>query len=272
MNDFTSNAFGPLEDLHCHSYLSSCCNDKNMTPTTLLTHGQQADYSSICLTDHLWDDAVSGSSTWYQPQNITHVQKSLLLPKGAIPFYFGCETELPANGIPALHPDHFSLFDFVVIPVNHMHMGELTRSKTINSPKEMALYIEDRLENLLFLDLPFEKIGLAHLTCNLMYNEGNILDVVQAMNYSRLLSIFSGYAQKGTGIELNAHAFPNWEEDKEMLLKIYLAAKEAGCLFYLSSDAHKVEDLSAVANNLPPVIEALHLTSNNRYRISPPSI
>lgn len=265
------NSFGPLEDLHCHSHLSSCCSDPNMTPDQLLAHAEQAGYSGICLTDHLWDQAMAGASPWYEPQNIAHVQKSLPLPKGNLPFYFGCETELPLSCIPALSKEHFNLFDFVVIPVNHMHMGLLTRLDGIDSEEKMARYMEDRLEKLLTQDLPFSKIGLAHLTCHLMYKEGSVAKVVRAMNYQRLVSIFSGYAKAGAGIELNAYAFTDWENHSDDFLKIYFAAKEAGCLFYLCSDAHSLLALDAVEKNLPPIIKALGLTSDHRYRI-PPSL
>ena len=44
-------------------------------------------------------------------------------------------------------------------------------------------------------------------------------------------------------------------------------AKEAGCRFYCSSDAHSVEALDGVPKNLPAVIQALGLTEADAYRI-----
>lgn len=118
-----------LNDLHCHSSLSACCADKRMTPERILRHAEEAGYETICLTDHLWDSAVPGASGWYAPQNIEHVRAALPLPQApSCHFYFGCETELPVNGVPALSREHFDLFDFVVIPVNHMHMAGLVRA------------------------------------------------------------------------------------------------------------------------------------------------
>lgn len=257
-----------LNDLHCHSSLSACCADKRMTPERILRHAVEAGYETICLTDHLWDSAVPGASGWYAPQNIEHVRAALPLPQvPSCHFYFGCETELPVNGVPALSREHFDLFDFVVIPVNHMHMAELVRAEGVDTPEKMAVNIENRLENLLEQNLPFRKIGLAHLTIGLMFREGKIADVMRAMNEARLLRIMKGYAAAGTGIELNATAFSEMTDRPDDILKIYRIAKEAGCRFYCSSDAHSVEALDGVPKNLPAVIQALGLTEADAYRI-----
>ena len=257
-----------LNDLHCHSSLSACCADKRMTPERILRHAVEAGYETVCLTDHLWDSAVPGASGWYAPQNIEHVRSALPLPQApSCHFYFGCETELPVNGVPVLSREHFDLFDFVVIPVNHMHMAGLVRAEGIDTPEKMAVNIENRLEGLLEQNLPFRKIGLAHLTIGLMFREGKIADVMRAMNEARLLRIMKGYAAAGTGIELNAGSFSEMADRPDDILKIYRIAKEAGCRFYCSSDAHSVEAMDGVPKNLPAVIQALGLTEADAYRI-----
>ena len=257
-----------LNDLHCHSSLSSCCGDERMVPERILRHAVEVGYEAICLTDHLWDSAVPGASKWYAPQDIAHVRSALPLPEDpACRFYFGCETELPISGVPALLRENFDLFDFVVIPVNHMHMAGLVRAEGIDTPEKMAVNIENRLENLLEQDLPFRKIGLAHLTCSLMFREGKIADVMRTINEARLLRILKGYAAAGTGVELNAFAFSEMADRPDDILKIYRIAKEAGCRFYSSSDAHSVEALDSVPQTLPAVIQALGLTEADAYRI-----
>ena len=256
-----------LHDLHCHSHLSSCCHDEKMTPQRILDFAQTNNYTAQCLTDHLWDRAIPGASGWYAPQDIEHVQSALPLPKGSVPFYFGCETELPANGVPALAKDHFELFDFVVIPPNHMHMPGLVRPEGIDTPAKMARLMEDRLEKLIEQDLPLGKIGIAHLTCSLMFREGSVADVVARMDEARLLRIFKGYAQAGAGIELNMCAFQELETRPEETLLLYRIAKEAGCRFYASSDAHAVEGLERVPQLLPVLVEKLGLTQAHQYHI-----
>lgn len=256
-----------LNDLHCHSNLSACSHDVNMTPDVILKFAEAHDYSAVCLTNHLWDSAVPGASDWYAPQDIDHVFKAAPLPQGKVPYYFGCETELPANGIPALAKEHFDLFDFVVIPPNHMHMAGLVRPAGVDTPAKMARLVEDRLENLLEQDLPFKKIGIAHLTCGLMFTEGSVADVVACMDEARLLRIFKGYAQAGTGIELNCGCFEELETRPEETLLMYRIAKEAGCLFYGSSDAHDVQGLENVPQLLPRLAELLGLTEKDQYHI-----
>lgn len=255
-----------LEDLHVHSHLSSCCTDARMTPEAMLAFAEAHDYAALCVTDHLWDRAIPGASRWYAPQDIEHVHASLPLPKSEkLPFYFGCETELPANGVPALAREHFDLFDFVIIPPTHMK--GLVRPEGVDTPKKMAEYVTDRLENLLNLDLPFEKVGIAHLTDPLMFAEGSIAEVIREMDFRRLERIFRGYAAAGAGIELNAASFPEWETHSEDILSIYRIAKEAGCKFYACSDAHAIEELRAVPEFIPEVVERLKLTADDQYCI-----
>lgn len=260
-------AFERLEDFHCHSHLSACCMDDTMTPQTLLSHAQAHQYRALCLTDHLWDASIPGSSSWYAPQDIDHVLSSRPLPQGSVPFYFGCETELPASGVPALARDHFDLFDFVVIPPNHMHMHGLVRPQGIDTPEKMARLLEDRLENLLMRDLPFEKIGIAHLSGDIINDTLTGADIFRAMDETRMARIFSGYAKAGAGIELNAYAFNNWDTRSADFLRIYAIAKDVGCKFYLCSDAHCTVALDAVVDFLPKVVDALGLTEENRYSI-----
>jgi len=55
-------------DLHIHSYLSSCSDDPEQTPEAILSHAKKYGLKTICLTDHFWDSAVPGASEWYAPQ------------------------------------------------------------------------------------------------------------------------------------------------------------------------------------------------------------
>lgn len=257
-----------LNDLHLHSRLSLCATDKELVPEAILKHAEENDYLELCLTDHLWDPAIPGASDWYAKQDIDHVRQFERLPKSQkLPFYFGCETELPANGVPALAREHFDLFDFVVIPPNHMHMIGLVRPPEIDTPRKMANFVQDRLEGLLEQDIPFRKVGIAHLTGHLMFREGSVADVCACMSEARLLRIFRGYAEAGAGIELNIGSIDLNGGRRDDMLLMYRAAKEAGCKFYCCSDAHTREELKLVSMRARPVIDALELTAEHQYRI-----
>ena len=69
-----------------------------------------------------------------------------------------------------------------------------------------------RLEELQQLNLPWEKIGIAHFTCHLTFKEGNVANVIDCMPENRIMKIFSFFAKHKTGIELNASSFtPGWQ-------------------------------------------------------------
>ncbi|HOJ10116.1 MAG TPA: PHP domain-containing protein [Clostridiales bacterium] len=255
-------------DLHQHSITSFCCSDKEMIPQRLLSNAVENGYDTICITDHVWDALVPGASKWYSEQPIEHVCQSLPLPSAeGIRFCFGCETEYCGGEKLGLARSSFSLFDFVVIPINHFHMLDFVRPSSINTAILVADLLLTRLEELQQLDLPWEKIGIAHLTSRLAFREGNVADVYDYMPEDRLLQIFGFFAQYGTGIELNACSFrPGWEERFNSLMRPYSLAKQAGCKFYFASDAHKVSELSMM-NLLHPAINALDLRAEDLYRI-----
>ncbi len=259
--------FAMDHDYHCHTVLSRCCKDARMTPEVLLTYAVQAGYSAICVTNHLWDEAVPGASPWYQPQGIENAQRDLPLPTAAgVRFYFGCETEFDAKMQLALLPQHFALFDFVAIPVCHMHMKDLVRPSGIHTARDMANVLMERLEVLLTMDLPWRKVGLAHLNARHLYGEGNAAQVLEQTDVQRMTRIFAKAAALGAGIELNASAFAEAApDDFEAHIAFFRLAKAAGCTFYCASDAHKPEKLNI--SGLARVAEALNLTKAERYLI-----
>ncbi len=260
--------FSLLHDLHCHSHLSSCAKDERMTADNIFQHAKDKGYTTQCITDHLWDKKVPGASKWYEPQDILHVQKSLPFSDfSPVRTLFGCETEYIGHGVLGLHRAHFDLFDFVVIPVNHTHMKGFVRPDDVNSEEKMAHLMVERLEELTKMDLPFEKVGIAHLTGTLMYKEGDVKKIFRLMDETRLMKVFDFFAKKGAGIELNASSFPDFELDKDAWLRLYRMAKKAGCTFYAASDAHSIEALDDIQKYLPAVVSNLGLTDKEQYLV-----
>ena len=79
-------------DLHIHSKLSSCSRDPGQTTEAILRYAEENGLKKICITDHYWDEKVPGASSWYAPQNTTHIRESLPLPKSdKVEFLFACE-------------------------------------------------------------------------------------------------------------------------------------------------------------------------------------
>jgi len=255
-------------DIHLHTYLSDCCHDENMTAAAVLDHAVKHDYDTICYTDHCWDSTVPGASSWYAPQSVDHVFSKHPLPESKdVRICMGVETEYCGGKKLGLSRAAFDKFDFVVIPPNHYHMKNFVRPEHINTPEAIAELLMTRLEELQQLDLPWNKIGIAHLSCGLMNTAGTVSEVFRLLPVERMEKIFRVFAQRGTGIELNAGCFPDKApEDFAEIMRPYHIAREAGCKFYFCSDAHAVKSLDIDAK-LAPVIADLQLTDELIYRI-----
>lgn len=254
-------------DYHIHSLLSSCSSDPDETPERILRYGEELGFTDLCLTDHLWDSLIPCQDGWYEPQNVEHVMHSLPLPQGKnTRFHFGCETEMGTGGIIALHKDNFDKFDFIIVPTTHLHFG-FDISKNADARERAEAYV-NRFEALLNYDLPFRKVGIAHLACELLLS-GRRAEVLDLVDKNRLAEAFKAAANKGMGIELNACDF-NFKNENEVqrqtVIGIFRLAKEQGCKFYLGSDAHHPKDLTVAYERFSFAIDALDLTEDDKFR------
>lgn len=256
-------------DFHIHSYLSSCSNDPEQTPARILRYGEENGYHHICLTDHFWDSpAVAGASEWYLPQDFAHVTKSLPLPQGTnTAFHFGCETDMDKTLTVGVARETWEKFEFVIVPTTHMHM-RMNVPREATAAERTRLYVA-RLDALLDKDLPFQKIGVAHLATALVYRGGaweQVLDGVDDATFTRL---FARVAQKGAGVELNADDFcfeTKMPEQQKSVLRVFRLARDAGCKFYLGSDAHHPAALDRAPAIFQSAVERLELTEADKFR------
>ena len=244
-----------------------------MTPQTILDYAVKNSFTDICLTDHFWDENVPGA-TPYIADNMTYscLAKALPLPTSdVVRFMFGCETELDMRGTLAISRETFDKFDFVVIPINHFHMNGFTVSEEdFCHPHRIASLWVERFLHVLGKDLPFSKIGFAHLSCELMDVSSRTahLDVCDLISEDDLKRCFSRAAERGAGIELNFETFFDYSESElERLLRMYRVAKDEGCKFYFGSDAHHPEELSRSKDKFNIVVDLLGLTEDDKYRV-----
>ena len=259
------------QDYHIHSFLSSCSSDPEQTPARIVQLAQAAGLTQLCLTDHLWDADVPGASRWYEPQNIDHVRQALPLPSvPGVEFRFGCETDLDKHMVLGLTRAHFDLFDFVIIPTTHLHMSGFTIDPEQDADEVRARLYVERLDAVLSMDIPFEKVGIAHLTCRLIAKGDwdrhiRVLDMIPSDTFRRL---FSRMAEKGCGFELNFPVFSYSEEQLERILRPYRIAKACGCRFYFGSDIHHPQALEngGVRKNFERIAELLALTEDDRFK------
>jgi histidinol phosphatase-like PHP family hydrolase len=118
------------------------------------------------------------------------------------------------------------------------------------------------------MDLPFHKIGIAHLTCPLIARESwqEHIAIIDSISDEMFGELFSIAAKKGVGIELN---FPirKYEGDElDSILRPYRIAKANGCKFYFGSDAHHPSELAGAKQRFEQIIDALELTEDDRFR------
>ena len=251
-------------DLHIHTQLSLCSGDPEQTPQAILNYGVENGFKTLCLTDHMWDAKVPGASEWYQKQPYERIIRSLPLPQAeGVRYLFGCETDLDRYMTVGVSREVLDKLDFCIIPTTHLHMDGFTLDGSEDAAQRAKLWI-DRFDGVLDMDLPFEKIGIAHLTCSLIYRNRyiEVLNLIPDSEYHRL---FAKAAKVGVGIELNFPSLSLKEEEVRPNLKPYLIAKEEGCRFYFGSDAHTPADLKNAKANFENIIDLLGLTEDDKF-------
>lgn len=261
------------QDLHLHSLLSACSRDPRQTAADILKAAKENGLSTICLTDHYWDSAVSGASDWYAPQNFDHISASRPLPQAdGIHFLFGCETDLDQNMTLGLPSSRYDDFDFIVIPTTHLHMKGFTLSeRDAESTSARARLWVERLDAVLQMELPFYKVGLAHLTCKLIgRTPQERLAVLDRIPQNEMERLFQKAATLGVGIELNMDDMTFSDEEADSVLRIFRTARNAGCKFYTASDSHHPEHFDAYRPIMERAIDLLGLCETDKFCIGYP--
>ncbi len=251
-------------DLHIHTQLSLCSGDTEQTPQAILEYGLENGFKTLCLTDHMWDARVPGASEWYQRQPYERIIKSLPLPQAkGVRYLFGCETDLDRQVTLGIAPETLEKLDFCIIPTTHLHMNGFTVEGTEDAAQRARLWVE-RLDKVLDMDLPFHKIGIAHLTCSLIFKK-HYLEVLNLLTDDEYHRLFAKAAKTGVGIELNFPSLRLTEEEVEPNLRPYRIAKAEGCKFYFGSDAHHPADLKEAKGNFEHTIDLLDLKEEDKF-------
>lgn len=258
-------------DLHIHSLLSRCSRDREQTAENILRYAEANGLSTICMTNHFWDADVSEPNDWYWAQDYAHLAQAKPLPQSEnVKFLFGCEAELDKDLVLGMAPSRWDAFDFVIIPTTHMHMAGFQVEKGITLEDRIEQYVK-RLDAVLSMDLPFHKIGIAHLACRLVYPDQDFSQVLDAVDERELKRLFSKAALLGVGIELNAVDFrvdQRTAEQMKATYRIFGIAKEQGCKFYLGSDSHRPSGFVRAMECFERAISELGLCEEDKFRPS----
>lgn len=254
-------------DLHIHSRLSPCSGDENQTCAGILEYAKQNGLTTVAVTDHFWDSSVPGASGWYKPLDHAHLSKSLPLPEDdSVRFLFGCETDMEMAGNVGLKKENFELFDFVIVSTTHFHMTGFTVPEGMTENERKERYVK-RFHQLLASDIPFHKVGLAHLTCNLIDHSSHEahIRVVDMVSDNEFYEVFRGVAAAGLGVELNFYVDRYTEDELKRILRPYHIAKECGCKFYLGSDSHHNKNLLNAPKKLQSTLDAFPLDETDKF-------
>lgn len=256
-------------DLHIHTHLSLCSQVKEQTMENILKNAEEHNYSTICFTDHFWDEAVPGApNDFYEIQNYPFITQELPLPKSdSVRVLFGCETEYCGGDKVGVSKEKWDKFDFIIIPPNHYHMDVPVTGRKLNTPEEAGLFFSERMLELTKADLPWKKIGIAHMTDPLIYPQGGEEGrekAYESVDFDILREAFTFFAKAGAGIELNDDSFRTEWTLTYKGLAIYRLARDCGCKFYRGSDAHGPGSLNT-CKWMTEATKLLELTEKELY-------
>ncbi|MBE6717427.1 MAG: hypothetical protein E7573_10980 [Ruminococcaceae bacterium] len=254
-------------DFHIHSTVSRCCKDPGQTPDRILRYAEENGFNKICLTNHFWDEKVESEAEWIEEHGYSYLTSVLPLPESeGINFLFGAELDMDYNGMLGISEEILSELDFVTVATTHMHLDGNTVREKIKTPEEGAEIWLEKIRTLLKKDLPFHKMGIAHITTGHILKE-KTPEVIKLLTDEDLYNVFTACAAKGLGIELNTKTIFNSEEEKEILLRPYFIAKDCGCKFYLGSDSHKTSALDTAKENFERIITLLDLEEKHKFKL-----
>ena len=257
-------------DYHIHSRLSTCSRDEEQNPERILKYALDHDFKRVAVTDHFWDANIPGASDWYKPQNFEWISKNLPLPRAeGVEFLFGAETEMDKDGNIGISRSCIDKLDFLIVPTTHLNnVGFGISEELAKTPEGRAETWFSKFNALLSKDLPFHKIGAAHLACSLIAKDREIyLRTLELLSEDELRKSFKRAADIGIGIELNSFDMSFKENEAMTVLRIFEIAKSQGCKFYLGSDAHHPKALDSAKAIFERAVDYLELKESDKFYI-----
>jgi len=235
-------------DIHLHSHLSACSNDPEQNAERILRYGVKNHLKHLCITDHFWDKAVPGGDfysteapTRFRWGDLEWVSRNLPLPQAeGTRFHFGVEADMDENHVIGITRETAEKLDFIVVPNSHMHIIGLPLGQNLKDELELRKKVFlHRWNVILESGLPYHKMGLAHITCDLAASnrERSVL-LWDSITDDEYKSYFSRTEKLGMGVEINEDPENYTDAQFERILRVLKLAIECGCHFYFGSDAH----------------------------------
>ena len=115
-----------LHDIHTHNVFSNCCIDPNASTEAFVKKEEELGMKLFGLSNHIWDERVSGGSYWYKHQTIRKAKEAKAALHSSNPelkLLFGVESEYyGCKDILGLSVDGAAEFDYALVPFSHLHM------------------------------------------------------------------------------------------------------------------------------------------------------
>ena len=258
-------------DLHIHSFCSACVrNDCEQSPSNMLEYAKNNGFSTICITDHFWDETIPCLSDWHRQHTFERISQVKPLPMAEnINFLFGCETDLDREMTLGISRERMEAFDFIIIATAHLAGGGFTIPiENDSDPEAKAMHWVRRLDAVLGMNLPFHKIGIAHLACpQMMKSREGYIRLMNLIPEKDMWHLFERAAMLGCGIELNASDMQYAEDEAEAVLRPFKIAKQCGCKFYFGSDAHHAPRFDIAKGIFEKTVDQLGLCESDKFVI-----
>ena len=239
-------------DLHIHTYLSSCCADKNnQTPKKILVLAEEIGIDTIGFSDHIWTNTQLEPNDWYRPQNehqITRLRNDLKSISSSVRILVGCEADTIAPGKFSITQEFANSLDYVGLSCSHFHIKGLVQQPKDDRPRSIG-------EHLITFFISAAKSGLATIIVHPFkpYGyEAQYDNVIAALSDAELIDAFSIAAELGVAIEITTTFLPPCDKKEgssvpvwsiETPLRVLSLAKTAGCKFSFGSDAHSPDTM-----------------------------
>ncbi|MBU0512853.1 MAG: hypothetical protein KJ638_14285 [Chloroflexi bacterium] len=234
-------------DIHLHTYLSSCCSDKeHHRPGAIITLAEEMGLNTIGFSDHIWANPDLEPNDWYRPQDesqISRLRSNLAAVSTDIRVLIGCEADTAAPGKFSITPEFAQGLDYVLLACNHFHLKDVVQQPESDSAYDIARHI-------LAFFISGVRSGLATSIAHPFVPYGYLHQYDQAIatiSEAEFLDTFGIASEMGVGIEITVSFFPpKPEQDSppqpcwniETPIRVLSLAKQAGCKFTFGTDAH----------------------------------
>ena len=258
-------------DLHIHSKFSQCSSHPEQIPEKMLEYAKKNGLKQLCITDHFWDNKVKSELGigLYGDLDMSFLKQVLPFPEDSeVEFLLGCECDMDKFYTVGVSKETIDELDFVVIPLTHLIWKGVTIEEDDFTVEGRARVWERRLDALLHKDLPWHKIGLAHLSSRMIGGEDDeYLKTLDAIRTDKMYELFEKAAKLGVGIELNRDGMKFPDELADTYLRMFRIAKECGCKFYIGSDSHNPTGFAEAKPTFERAIDLLGLTEDDKFHI-----